>query len=76
MQHRRLSVRPRKSNMDKYFEKLCDERHKKIDKRLGEIRLISYGIIIVLVASLLVGVIEGDPLLTSKLILSLIKLGG
>lgn len=67
--------------MSGYSEKLCDERHERIEKSLDdlhgftkELRRICYGVLIILSLSLIIGVIKGDPLLTSKLIINLVQM--
>jgi hypothetical protein len=64
-----------------YSEKLCDERHERIEKSLDELRLftkelrrISWGVLIILCLSLIIGVVKGDPLLTSKLIINIVQM--
>jgi hypothetical protein len=58
-----------------YNERLCDERHDEIKAHLKEMRRLLYAVLIVLVASVVLGVAMGDPLMTARALLALIKAG-
>jgi hypothetical protein len=51
--------------MAAYNEKLCDERHEFIERRLGHLTTIGIGILVLTALSIVIGVTTGNPALTT-----------
>lgn len=63
--------------MKEQFNKaLCDERHEEIKAKLSELKKISFGILILLLTSLIFGMAKGEPMLSSKVFIGLMRMIG
>lgn len=51
---------------DQFNRELCDERHEEIKAKLSELKKISFGILILLLTSLIFGVAKGETVISSK----------